>query len=135
MRRLFALRPWERHSLVLAVLGAVYVLIGWTHILAPATPSREASLFLAERLMPLTAWGIVWIFVGCLGIVSSRWPPASETWGYTTMSALAALWGSFYLLGVILLDAPGQSFSGALGWYMVAFLWWAISGLHNPERR
>lgn len=133
IRRHLALRPWQRHSLVLAVLGTVYIGVGWAYVLTDPVPTRRDSLQLALNLMPLSAWGVVWIFVGCLGILSSRWPPASETWGYTTMSGLAALWGSFYLSGVIL-GASMQSLSGALVWYMVAFLWWAISGLENPRR-
>lgn len=129
-----ALRPWRRHSLVLAVLGTVYILIGWTYILAPGGSVRERSLQLAVNLLPFDGWGVVWIITGCLGILSSRWPPASETWGYTAMSGLAALWGSFFLGGVIL-GAAASGLSGALAWYMVAFLWWAISGLQNPEGR
>lgn len=48
------------------------------------------------------------------------------------MSGLAALWGSFYLAGVLVLDGR-SSLTAALVWYMVAFLWWAISGLKNPD--
>ncbi|MBA2952103.1 hypothetical protein GON03_18990 [Nocardioides sp. MAH-18] len=130
-RHLLTLRPWQRHSLVLAVAGAVYVCIGLSYIFSEATPSREASLQLAISWMPLPAWGGVWILVGLLAILSSRWPPASETWGYTTMTGLSAGWAAFYAVGIIM-GAPHQGISGVLAWGLVAFLWWAISGLVNP---
>jgi hypothetical protein len=131
LRTNLALRAWQRHSLVLAVAGTVYILVGASYILSDAIPSRESSLRVALAWMPFEAWGFVWILVGCLAILSSRWPPASETWGYTTMTALAAAWAAFYLFG-ILLGAPAQGFSGVLVWGLVAFMWWAISGLVNP---
>lgn len=127
-----ALRPWMRHSLVLAVAGTVYVLVGVSYIAAEANASRESALRLALDWMPLPAWGCIWILVGLLAILSSRWPPASETWGYTAMTGLAAGWASFYLLGIPL-GSDAQNFSGVLVWGLVAFMWWAISGLVNPE--
>lgn len=128
----WALRPWRRHSTVLAVAGTVYALVGFSYIIAEANPSRERALQLAIAWMPLPAWGAIWIGVGGLAILSSRWPPASETWGYTAMTGLAAGWSGFYLAGIVL-DAPAQGFSGGLVWGLVAFMWWAISGLVNPE--
>lgn len=128
-----ALRPWRRHGLVLAVAGAVYVFIGWTYVMAPADSSRESSLRVPLEIAPLSLWGIAWLSVGLLGVLSSRWPPASEKWGYTLMSALAALWACFYVAGIILGGSP-QALSGALVWALVAFLWWAVSGLDNPHR-
>lgn len=131
--RMFALRPWQRHSLVLAVAGTVYVLVGVSYIVSRPTPSREASLGIAISWWPLPVWGAIWVVVGLLAILSSRWPPASETWGYTTMTGLSAGWSSFYLFGIVLDGAPAQGFSGVLVWGLVAFMWWAISGLVNPS--
>lgn len=132
-RRWLGLRKWKRHSLVLAVAGTVYVLVGVSYIVAEPTPSRESALRLAIAWMPLSIWGVVWIVVGLLAFLSARWPPTSETWGYTTMTGLAAAWSAFYALG-ILLGSPAQNVSGVLVWGLVAFMWWAISGLVNPDR-
>ena len=127
-----SLRPWQRHSLVLAVAGGLYVLIGMTYLLTPDSRSREASLKLA-LFVPLEVWGVVWIVVGVLALTSTRWPPQSKTWGYTALSGLAAAWGSAFLLGVLLLGAPASGLNGAWAYYLLAFLWWAISGLSNPD--
>lgn len=124
------LRPWKRHSLVLMVLGIIYVLVGLSYVVQPPSGYTHRVTIAATLIMPLRGWGAVWIGAGLLSVLSSRWPPASETWGYTALSFLAALWASFYFWGLLFMD--GGSIPGALAWTSVAFLWWAISGLHNP---
>jgi hypothetical protein len=42
VRKLLGLRPWMRHSLVLAVAGTVYVLVGISYIVSVPTPSGSA---------------------------------------------------------------------------------------------
>jgi hypothetical protein len=126
------LRPWERHSLVLAVAGLVYIGYGILQIILPVTDSRREGLQLLTNIAPLSLWGVVWIFTGCLALLSTRWPPQSKTWGYTALSGVAAGWASGYLFGVIFLDVSVTVLTGAMVWYLVAFLWFAISGLLNP---
>jgi biotin transporter BioY len=134
-RSAFALRPWQRHSLVLTVAGFVYVCLGIIYLAVPLTADRAGGLRLALRLTggSIAPWAIAWIVVGTLALTSTRWPPSSKTWGYTALTALAALWGSVYGLGVLFLHAPHAGLSGAFVWFLVAFLWWAISGLTNPD--
>lgn len=126
------LRPWQRHSLVLAVAGFVYVCVGMTYLIVPLTADRTANLALA-LIVPIQWWGVLWVAVGVLSFASTRWPPQSKTWGYTTLAGLAGAWGSVYLLSVVFLHAPHVGLTGALVWYLVAFLWWGISGLINPD--
>lgn len=129
----WALRPWQRHSLVLSVAAFFYAAYGVTYIALPQGSLRAASLELPRNLMPLWAWGFLWVSVGVGALLSTRWPPWSKTWGYVLLAGMATLWGSQYLLGVLLLNTPATSLSGALVWYLVAFIWWAISGLVNPD--
>lgn len=131
-RSLYGLRPFRRHSLVLLVLGGVYVLIGLAYGLSPTTPERSVSLHVALQIMPMGYWGALWIVIGSLGMISSRWPIPSEKWGYSVLSGMSALWACFYAWGPILYGAPVGMLSAALAWGMVSFLWWAISGLINP---
>lgn len=132
-RTWWGLRPWQRHSLVLAVAGVVYIAVGLTYLATPLTENRASSLELALVFFPLTVWGVVWIGVGLLALASTRWPPASSTWGYTALAAMAGGWGATYLLTIVFLGGPSSGFSGALVWFLVAFMWWAISGLMNPD--
>lgn len=130
--RWLELRPWRRHSLVLSVAGLAYVAIGLTYVFASPTPSRVSALEVPLSLLPLAGWGVVWASVGVLAMISARWPPASEKWGYSALSGMAAWWAASYLMGVFL-GAANQSVSGALVWGLVAFMWWGISGLDNPD--
>lgn len=128
------LRPWQRHSLVLAIAGPVYIAVGWIYWSTDAPASRLESLRFAVNIMPLRAWGVLWMVVGVLALVSARWPPASKTWGYSAMSGIAWLWSGAYIVGVTLGNAaPTAMLSGGLVWGLVGFLWWAIAGLSNPD--
>lgn len=129
----WSLRPWQRHSLVLAVAGVVYICVGLAYILTPATDTRTESLTLVLNAAPLDVWGVVWMLVGFLSLLSTRWPQSSKTWGYSALTALAAAWGSAYLLGALLLDTPASAITGGFVWLLVAFLWWAIAGLMNAD--
>lgn len=131
--RWWALRPFQRHSLVLAVAGLVYIAFGSVLVGTVPSADRVSGLRLALAVAPLSVWGVLWIVAGCLAVVSARWPPASKTWGYSAMSGLAFCWAAMYLMGIVLLDAPISGASGALVWSLVGFLWWAIAGLMNPD--
>jgi hypothetical protein len=128
-----ALRPWQRHSLVVVMAGFVYMAIGAVYFFVPLNPERALGLRVALDIAPMQAWGLVWAFVGFLALVSARWPPQSKTWGYAALSGLAALWAAIYGLGVVMLDTPRVGLSAAFVWFLVSFLWWAISGLVNPD--
>ena len=131
--RWIGLRPWQRHSQVLAVAGFVYLVFGVLLMTIPRTPAQRSSMRLALELLPMKVWAVPWIIVGLLALASTRWPPQSKTWGYTALSALAGAWASIYLLGVVFLGAPISTLSGTLVWGLVGFMWWAISGLMNPD--
>lgn len=133
-RHYVGVRPWTRHSLVLLIAGMVYILIGFVYVKTPdGGPTWEALAF-AREWFDLDQWAFLWIVVGGLAVISARWPPVAETWGYMALTALAAGWGSFYFLEVIFGDSTIGTAGVGLVWYLVAFLWWAISGLISPQK-
>jgi hypothetical protein len=127
------LRPWKRHGLVLMVAGLIFISIGFVYVISETTPARAQALWLAFKWMPQHAWGVVWMLAGILAIVSSRWPPVSKTWGYMVLTGLSAGWSAFYALSVIFGPSPATNLTNTLSWGLIAFLWWAISGLLNPN--
>ena len=126
------LRPWRQHSQVLIVSGLVYVIVGISYVVTEPTDARYAALRLATVLMPLHAWGWIWIVCGGMVFVSARWPPVSETWGYSVLTTLSFSWSFVYAAGVLFLNAPSSAISGSLLWGLVAYLWYKIAGLTNP---
>lgn len=127
-------RAWTRHSLVLLVAGLSYVGIGLAYATTPPAPDRTVALEVLLDFMPLSSWGYVFMSVGLLTVISSKWPPISEKWGYAILTGLSAAWSSGYLLSMLVGASPIQNATGFLVWALVAFLWWAISGLNNPTK-
>jgi hypothetical protein len=130
----FGLRPWTRHSLVLLVAGLCYFGVGFSYMFAEPGGGSYKNLAVARMWMPLHHWGLVFMFVAVLTMISSRWPPTADKWGYMVMTGLSAGWGAFYVMGVIFANVPTAAVSGAFVWWLLAFMWWAISGLVNPVR-
>lgn len=134
-REYLALRNWTRHSVVLIVAGLVYIFIGIAYFSIPLTADRRFALVVALNVMPIQAWGGVFVFTGCLSILSSRWPQFVELWGYMALSSLSAAWAAVYALGVLFKHTSPSNLSTVLLWSLIGFLWWAISGLRNPPSR
>lgn len=128
-------RPWSRHSLVLFVGGFIYMAIGGSYIANPAPPARTEALQIALAHVSMDFLGWLFVFAGILSIISSRWPPVSKTWGYMVLTGLSSGFAAIYAFGVIFGDAPVANFVGTLSWGLFGFLWWAISGLVDPDPR
>lgn len=141
------IRPWTRHSLVLMVAGLMYAMVGISYLVTGLDDTRKVSvaghLQFGHKALGVfdldasdhaiwTFYAVNWIIVGALAMISSRWPPASETWGYTAMCSFSTFWSGCYLLSLNS-GSPDRVLSGALVWALLAFLWWAISGLVNPR--
>lgn len=132
-RTLWRLRTWKRHDLILVVAGAMYVMIGVAFLFADPSPARDISLVIILRIAPFAFWAWVFIVVGIVSIISAKWPPSKETWGYSVLTGFSTGWGSAYLMGILFGAAPWTNLNGFLIWGMLGFLWWAISGLVNPD--
>ena len=133
-RKYWGLRPWKRHSTILMVVGFLYVLIGFLYIASESSKSRERALAVVLRIAPIEVWGGLFMTAGALAMLSSRWPPLTETWGYMVLTGLSAGWAATYLLGIAFFEAPVINSTQVLVWGILAFMWWAISGLLNPDK-
>lgn len=132
VRRLWGVRPWSRHSLVLLVAGLVYIAIGVAYFNAVVPPDRAVAIQVGLELTSIRGWGVLFFLSGLCAVVSSRWPPFAEKWGYTVLTGLSAGWAAVYGLSIIFSNSPITNLTTFLLWNLVAFLWWAISGLLNP---
>lgn len=132
--RWWGLRPWKRHSTILMVVGVLYALIGFLYMNAPPSRGREVALAAILQVAPMEFWGSLFIATGFMAIVSSRWPPLTATWGYMVLTGMSSGWSAAYLLSSIFYHAPWSTNSTQIFlWGILAFLWWAISGLLNPD--
>lgn len=136
IKRWFTFRPWRRHSLVLMVGGCIYILIGISLLGIDELSARQATAWtIGLKLMGIEQFALLHVLAGLLACVSSTWPDFSDKWGYSVLTGLASGWSAVYILGFLMADAPVGNIYAGLVWGLMAFLWWAISGLTNPERR
>lgn len=133
IRNLWGLRPWKRHSTILMVVGVLYALIGFQYIVAAPNQSRERALAAILQFSSIHVWGVIFLIAGILTAISSRWPPFAETWGYMMLTGLSSAWSMSYLIGMLFYHSPKSNTTGVLVWGLLAFMWWAISGLLNPD--
>ena len=131
--KFWGLRPWKRHSTILMVEAVIYEVIGGVYSFGPPSPPRDHALLILTQLAPVQVWGILFLASGVATMISSRWPPMSEAWGYMVLAGLSAAWCATYLLGLVFYNSPAN-LSGGILWGLLAFMWWAISGLLNPDR-
>lgn len=131
--RFWGLRPWKRHSLILLVVGFVYGMVGFQYIFSEPSKGREIALEMVLRLAPMEFWGSIFVVTGLLTVISARWPPFAETWGYMVLTGLSTGWSGTYLMGILVFNSPTTNYTQVLLWGCLAFIWWAVSGLLNPD--
>lgn len=131
---LWRLRPYERHSLVLLIAGLSFVAMGVSMFFYLPNGPRIEALQVAIYWAPIEFWGTIFILVGLAVVVSARWPYHAAAWGYSVLTGLSLAWSGVYLAGLVLGDSAPGNFTYVLYWGLLAFLWWAISGLLNPVR-
>lgn len=127
-------KPWSRHGVILVVAGITYIAIGTVFVFSIPSESQVEALYFAIHLMSLDWWGFGFIITGIVAITSSRWPNLPRSWGYTVLTGWSAAWSAFYFAGAALTDAKVVYFGTAVIWALLAFLWWAVSGLVSPPK-
>lgn len=125
-------KPWDRHGLILVTAGVSYILVGIAFLLSEETETRRKNLQYAIDIMPYKCWCMVFIVVGVIAIISSRWPSTPRTLGYSILTGWTAAQAAVYILGG-LSDPLNLSYvATGFVWCLVGFLWWAIGGLICP---
>lgn len=126
-------KPWTRHGLILVTAGIIYSAIGVMYMLQPATRLREENLKFALAIMPYFWWGFGFLVVGVATIISSRWPALPKSFGYSFLSGWTAAWSGVHVFGGASTGNMAYIAAG-FSWAMIAFLWWAVSGLWPPPK-
>lgn len=131
---LLGFRPWTRHSLVLFVGGVAHILIGYAYLFITPGGPRAKSIAAALQYAPIETWTFVFWVIGIFAMLSSVWPKSYERWGYTILTGFDAGWSAVYLSTILLTDVTvRENLTLGITWAFVAFMWWGISGLVDPE--
>ncbi|QPL14681.1 membrane protein [Gordonia phage Schwartz33] len=132
-KKWYHVKPWSRHGLILTTAGITYVAMGVMYASQPATELRSENLKLALEIMPYFWWGIGFVVVGGITIISARWPYAPKSLGYSVLTGWSTAWAGFHIFGGLGTGNTAYVASG-FSWAMVAFMWWAVSGLISPPK-
>jgi hypothetical protein len=119
--------------MLLIVVGFLFVLAGVQYIITGPSRIRDVALATVLQIAPVYFWGGLFIVAGLLAIVSSKWPPKSEKWGYMVLTGLSSGWSATYLTSILFFNAPWANVGQVIIWAVLGFLWWGISGFPNPE--
>lgn len=135
LQKWLTFRPWQRHGLVQMVGGLAYLFLGVGFLtLGELSVRRSDSISVALSVAPVEFWAFVFIGAGALAVLSSRWPAFHDTWGYMVLVGLSAGWSGVYFTSYFLGPANINNIPYGVIWALLAFMWWAISGLVNPEK-
>lgn len=114
IRASFAVR---RRGLFLALIGVVWVLIGYSYL--ALTPAENAALKHALRdALPgvnhLWGWGIAWIVCGALALLDGLRPGVRSMIGFTAAVVMPTAWALVYFAAWLQGDIPRGWVSGVI---------------------
>lgn len=109
-------RQLGRRGTILSCYGLIWTLIGYGQLVTPQPDQRGLKLLLA--LMPLGAWGWLWIVAGITAIACAWAPPGRDAAGFAALVLIVVPWMATYLAAWLLGDYPR-------GW-VAAAIWAAL---------
>jgi hypothetical protein len=116
-------RPWPGtlRGLILWFFGWAFIIVGGLQYLGTTIPEPTRT-YLAFALdhAPAWAYGVMFITVGIVAIVSSYCHFDRDRWGYLISSVLAATWGMVYVCGWAFYDASARALGGCVVWFLYA---------------
>ncbi|MEU2339997.1 hypothetical protein ABZ608_41805 [Streptomyces sp. NPDC013172] len=85
-----------RRGALLTMKGTIATLYGYGQLVAPLPDRRGLCLLL--KLMPLHAWGCVWITAGLVALTCAWLPPRRDWPGFLAVWAITAAWSMSFLV-------------------------------------
>ena len=120
-----------RRGAILLCYGIVWAIIGYGQITSPAPDLRGLRLLL--QMMPLDAWGWLWVISGLIAIVSA-WLPQGKDWpGFLALPLMVLPWAVSYLLAWIIGDFP-RGWVATVVWGAIAAPVLVVAGWREPPR-
>ena len=126
--------PWKRHGLILLASGSYFIVFGFNLFLSgDELERREEIIVSALRIMPTRGWAWLFIFLGAVIIIVSRFKCFRPSWGYMILVGHGSAWTAVYFVGYVFDGAPIANLNYGLIWMIFSFKWYLVSGLVNPD--
>lgn len=125
----------SRRAVVLLLFGTVFVIIGCSYIglqrEITASPIAAQSYAAHLKLMPLDAWG--WLFIACGAAGIGGGLTGYHTAGFTALMLISSWWGAEFLASWAS-TGYNRAVLGALTWLLVVGVLAVIVGWRDPPR-
>lgn len=124
-------RALGRRGAILLSYGTVWSLYGYAQVASPAPDQR--GLALATQMLPLTAWGWMWVAAGLLAIAAAWMPQGVDWFGFVGLALIVLPWVTSYLATWILGDFP-RGWVAAAVWAVIAVPVIVVAGWREAPR-
>lgn len=124
-------RALGRRGAILLSYGTVWALFGYGLLVSPLP--QQPGLTLALQLLPLKAWGWLWIATGLIA-VAAAWAPQGVDWpGFLSLPLIVLPWMTSYLVSWVQGDFPRGWIASAV-WAAIAVPVLVVAGWREPVR-
>lgn len=134
-RTYMMLKPFGVRGLVLSTLGVLWVLIGVSGLTVGLSPLSVLTIdYMLDELFFLNTVTVsaAWIATGIMGIITSRWPPYQDSWGFFFLAPMPMFWALLHLVGAIF-HGPILGVLVTVVYAVMCVLLWGISKLEDPS--
>lgn len=118
------------------LFAGVYLIVGVSFILTPATGLRQASLRWLTTYVPIEPFAALWILAALLGAVAAFMCRPRDWFGFAALVFAPALWGALFFIGA-LAGTPAAYTSAAVYWLFAAapMIVSGMQGQNDRDRR
>ena len=128
-------KPWQRHGIAILISGLFMTFYGFSLLRDGPEFDRNVDMMrVAIRLFPLDFWAAIFVVAGLGSAIFSRFKKFRPPWAYSVFCGLAGTWTAQYFAGYILVDGPPRSLYYGSLWACLLGIWWAVSGMVNPDK-
>jgi hypothetical protein len=121
-----------RRGAALFVLGFVFIMRGFGYIADPPLPrdTEIGSHVVLAQIMPISAWGVVWMFVGLLAVVQAF--AVRKDWhAFAAVHGISLAWAVG--MGLAYLELGGNRWVSPATWFLIVAWVQIIAGWPEYE--
>lgn len=118
------------------LFSAVYLVIGLSFVLLPASSSRaEALAWLNVIHLPVEPFAFAWVAAALVGFVSAFLCRPSDWRGFAALTLAPALWGALFFVGAVFCGAPILGLVTCAVYWLLAATAMVVSDMSGPNDR